>query len=147
MRTMLMHPQTVLGLSDGGAHCGILCDASMPTFMLTHWARDRSRGARIPLEQVVRMQTRNTAALFGLDDRGALAPGLRADVNVIDFENLRIAPPEVVFDLPANGRRMVQRASGYRMTIQSGQVIYEDAEPTGALPGRLLRGAQPGVAA
>jgi len=147
MRTMLMHPQTVLGLSDGGAHCGILCDASMPTFMLTHWVRDRSRGERIPLEQVVRMQTRNTAALFGLGDRGALAPGLRADVNVIDFEKLRIAPPEVVFDLPANGRRMVQRASGYRMTIQSGQVIYEYAEATGALPGRLLRGAQPGVAA
>ena len=93
------------------------------------------------------MQTRNTAALFGFDDRGALAPGLRADLNVIDFENLRIAPPEVVFDLPASGRRMVQHASGYRMTIQGGQVIYEDAEPTGALPGRLLRGAQPGVAA
>jgi N-acyl-D-amino-acid deacylase len=146
MRTMLMHPQTVLGLSDGGAHCGIICDASLPTYMLTHWVRDRSRGERIPLEQVVRMQTRNTAALFGFDDRGALAPGLRADVNVIDFENLRIAPPEVVFDLPANGRRMVQHASGYRMTIQSGQVIYEDGEPTGILPGKLLRGAQPGSA-
>jgi len=147
MRTMLMHPQTVLGLSDGGAHCGIICDASLPTYMLTHWVRDRSRGERIPLEQVVRMQTRNTAALFGLGDRGALAPGLRADVNIIDFENLRIAPPEVVFDLPANGRRMVQYASGYRMTIQSGQVIYEDGKPTGPLPGKLLRGPQPGSAA
>ena len=147
MRTMLMHPQTVLGLSDGGAHCGIICDASLPTFMLTHWVRDRSRGERIPLEQVVRMQTRNTAALFGLGDRGALAPGLRADVNVIDFENLRIAPPEVVFDLPANGRRMVQHASGYRMTIQSGQVIYDGGQPTGALPGKLLRGPQAGSAA
>jgi len=147
MRTMLMHPQTVLGLSDGGAHCGIICDASLPTYMLTHWVRDRSRGERIALEQVVRMQTRNTAALFGFNDRGALAPGLRADVNVIDFENLRIAPPEVVFDLPANGRRMVQHASGYRMTIQSGQVIYEDGEPTGTLPGKLLRGPQPGSAA
>ncbi len=146
MRTMLMHPQTVLGLSDGGAHCGIICDASLPTYMLTHWVRDRSRGERIPLEQVVRMQTRNTAALFGFNDRGALAPGLRADVNLIDFENLRIAPPEVVFDLPANGRRMVQHASGYRMTIQSGQVIYDAGEPTGALPGRLLRGAQHGSA-
>ncbi len=146
MRTMLMHPQTVLGLSDGGAHCGIICDASLPTYMLTHWVRDRSRGERIPLEQVVRMQTRNTAALFGFDDRGALAPGLRADVNVIDFENLRIAPPEVVFDLPANGRRMVQHATGYRMTIQSGQVIYEDGKPTGPLPGKLLRGPQPGSA-
>ncbi len=147
MRTMLMHPQTVLGLSDGGAHCGIICDASLPTYMLTHWVRDRSRGERIALEQVVRMQTRNTAALFGLGDRGALTPGLRADVNVIDFENLRIAPPEVVFDLPANGRRMVQHASGYRMTIQSGQAIYEDGEPTGTLPGKLLRGPQPGSAA
>jgi N-acyl-D-amino-acid deacylase len=141
--TMLMHPQAVLGLSDGGAHCGIICDASMPTFMLTHWARDRRRGARIPLEQVVRMQTRNTAALFGFDDRGALAPGLRADVNLIDFDALAIAPPEVVFDLPANGRRMVQHASGYVATIQSGQPIYERGEPTGALPGKLLRGPQP----
>jgi N-acyl-D-aspartate/D-glutamate deacylase len=146
MRTMLMHPQTVLGLSDGGAHCGIICDASLPTYMLTHWVRDRSRGERIPLEQVVRMQTRNTAALFGFNDRGALAPGLRADVNVIDFENLRIAPPEVVYDLPANGRRLVQHASGYRMTIQSGQVIYEDGKPTGPLPGKLLRGPQSGSA-
>ena len=137
----------MLGLSDGGAHCGIICDASLPTFMLTHWVRDRSRGERIPLEQVVRMQTRNTAALFGFDDRGALAPGLRADVNLIDFDNLQLAPPEIVFDLPAHGRRLIQRASGYRMTIQAGQVIYENAEPTGALPGRLLRGAQPGSAA
>jgi N-acyl-D-aspartate/D-glutamate deacylase len=146
MRTMLLHPQTVLGLSDGGAHCGIICDASMPSFMLSHWVRDRSRGERIPLEQVVRMQTRNTAALFGFDDRGALAPGLRADVNLIDFDNLQLAPPEIVFDLPANGRRLIQRTSGYKMTIQSGQPIYEDAEPTGALPGKLLRGAQPGSA-
>jgi len=147
MRTMLMHPQTVLGLSDGGAHCGIICDASLPSFMLSHWVRDRSRGERIPLEHVVRMQTRNTAALFGFDDRGALAPGLRADVNLIDFDGLQLAPPEIVFDLPAQGRRLIQRASGYRMTIQSGQPIYEDAEPTGALPGKLLRGAQRGPAA
>jgi N-acyl-D-aspartate/D-glutamate deacylase len=146
MRTMLLHPQTVLGLSDGGAHCGIICDASMPSFMLSHWVRDRSRGERIPLEQVVRMQTRNTAALFGFNDRGALAPGLRADVNLIDFDNLQLAPPEIVFDLPANGRRLIQRTSGYKMTIQAGQPIYEDAEPTGALPGKLLRGAQPGSA-
>ena len=119
IREMLMHPQAVLGLCDGGAHCGIICDASMPTFLLTHWVRDRTRGARLPLEQVVRLQTRNTAALFGLADRGALAPGLRADVNVIDLENLRLAPPEIVFDLPAGGRRLMQRARGYRMTIQS----------------------------
>jgi N-acyl-D-amino-acid deacylase len=142
LRTMLLHPRAVLGLSDGGAHCGIICDASLPTFMLTHWTRDRSRGPRLPLEQVVRMQTRGTAELFGLADRGALLPGLRADVNLIDYDNLRLAPPEVAFDLPARGRRLVQRPTGYRATLQSGAVLYENGEPTGALPGRLLRGAQ-----
>ena len=142
LRTMLLHPQAVLGLSDGGAHCGIICDASMPSYLLTHWVRDRKRGERIPLERAIALQTRNTAALFGLDDRGTLAPGLRADVNLIDLERLQIAPPEVVYDLPANGRRMVQRVSGYRMTLQNGQPIYENGEPTGALPGKLLRGPQ-----
>jgi N-acyl-D-aspartate/D-glutamate deacylase len=142
LHTMLTHPQAVLGLSDGGAHCGIICDASMPTFLLTHWVRDRVRGQRLSLEQAVRLQTHNTAALFGFADRGTLTPGLRADVNLIDLENLQLAPPEVVFDLPAQGRRMVQRVAGYRMTIQSGQPIFEDGEPTGALPGRLLRGPQ-----
>lgn len=143
LHTMLTHPQAVLGLSDGGAHCGIICDASMPTFLLTHWVRDRERGPRLGLEEAVRLQTRNTAALFGFADRGTLAAGLRADVNLIDLENLRLAPPEVVFDLPAQGRRMVQRVSGYRMTIQAGQPIFEDGSATGALPGRLLRGPQP----
>jgi N-acyl-D-aspartate/D-glutamate deacylase len=142
LHTMLTHPQAVVGLSDGGAHCGIICDASMPTFLLTHWVRDRHRGARLSLEQAVRLQTHNTAALFGLADRGILAPGLRADVNAIDLEALRLAPPEIVFDLPARGRRLVQCVAGYRMTVQSGQPIYEDGEPTGALPGRLLRGPQ-----
>ncbi|HSJ97822.1 MAG TPA: amidohydrolase family protein [Myxococcota bacterium] len=140
IREMLLHPQAVIGLSDGGAHCGIICDASMPTFLLTHWVRDRQRGERLPLEHVVRMQTRNTARLFGLEDRGRLVPGLRADVNLIDLENLRIDPPEMVFDLPASSRRLVQRSHGYRMTVQAGQVIFEDGEPTGALPGRLIRG-------
>jgi N-acyl-D-amino-acid deacylase len=143
IREMLLHPQVVLGLSDGGAHCGIICDASMPTFMLIHWVRDRSRGQRLPLEHVVRLQTRNTAELFGLADRGVLAPGRRADVNLIDLEHLRLHAPETVFDLPAGGRRLVQRADGYRMTVQGGQVLYEDGLPTGALPGRLVRGAQP----
>jgi len=142
IREMLLHPQAVLGLSDGGAHCGIICDASMPTYMLTHWARDRRRGERLPLESVVRLQTRNTARLFGLDDRGALAPGLKADVNLIDFENLQLSPPETVFDLPARGRRLVQRSTGYAATIASGEVIFEKGEPTGALPGRLIRGPQ-----
>ena len=142
IREMLLHPYAVLGLSDGGAHCGIICDASMPTFMLTHWVRDRQRGERLPLEHVVRMQTANTARLFGLDDRGRLAPGLRADVNVIDLDRLRLEPPEMVFDLPAAGRRLVQRAHGYRMTVQNGTVIAEHDEATGALPGRLIRGPQ-----
>lgn len=142
LHEMLLHPSAVLGLSDGGAHCGIICDASMPTFLLTHWVRGRRRGPRIPLERAVALQTRNTAALFGLEDRGRLAPGLRADVNLIDLERLQLAPPEVVYDLPANGRRMVQRVSGYRMTVQNGAPIYENGEPTGALPGRLLRGPQ-----
>ena len=142
IREMLLHPNAVLGLSDGGAHCGIICDASMPTFMLTHWVRDRQRGARLPLEHVVRMQTANTARLFGLGDRGRLAPGLRADVNVIDLHQLRLDPPEMVFDLPAAGRRLVQRAHGYRMTVQNGTVIAEHDEATGALPGRLIRGPQ-----
>ncbi len=142
IREMLLHPQAVLGLSDGGAHCGIICDASMPTFMLTHWVRDRQRGERLPLEHVVRMQTTNTARLFGLGDRGRLAPGLRADVNVIDLDGLRLEPPEMVFDLPAAGRRLVQRAHGYRMTVQNGEVIAENDVATGALPGRLIRGPQ-----
>jgi N-acyl-D-aspartate/D-glutamate deacylase len=142
IREMLLHPQAVLGLSDGGAHCGIICDASMPTYMLTHWARDRRRGERLPLEHVVQLQTRNTARLFGLDDRGALAPGLQADLNLIDFEGLRLSAPEMVFDLPARGRRLIQRASGYQATIARGELIYEKGEPTGALPGKLIRGPQ-----
>ena len=143
IREMLTHPRTVLGLSDGGAHCGLICDASMPTFMLTHWVRDRSRGDRLPLEDIVRIQTRNTADLFGLRDRGELSPGMKADVNVIDFEGLGIEAPEMVFDLPAEGRRLIQRSYGYRATIVSGEVTYQDGEPTGALPGRLVRGARP----
>ena len=118
---MLLHPRTVIGLSDGGAHCGVICDASMPTFLLTHWVRDRHRGERLRSSSVVRRQTRDTAALYGLDDRGVLAPGMQADVNVIDFDGLRLAAPEMVFDLPARGRRLVQRARGYRMTVVSGR--------------------------
>jgi N-acyl-D-aspartate/D-glutamate deacylase len=146
IRTMLLHPNTVLGLSDGGAHCGILCDAGMPTFMLTHWVLGRSRGERLPLEAVVASQTRDTARLYGLLDRGQLAPGFRADVNLIDLDALALLAPRTVFDLPAGGRRLVQEARGYRATVQSGQVTFEDGEPTGALPGRLVRGPQPAPA-
>lgn len=140
LREMMMHPRTVLGLSDGGAHCGLICDASMPTFLLTHWVRDRRRGARIPLEQAVRLQTGNTAAVYGLRDRGTIAVGKKADLNVIDLDGLRLHAPEMVFDLPAAGRRLVQRVDGYRATIVSGEVTFESGEPTGAQPGKLVRG-------
>jgi len=139
---MLRHPQAALGLSDGGAHCGVICDASTPTYVLTHWVRDRARGERIPLEWAVKKQTQETAALYGLRDRGVLAPGKKADVNVIDFENLRLRAPRMAFDLPAHGRRLVQRADGYSATLVSGEVAFEEGEPTGALPGKLVRGAR-----
>ena len=140
IRAMLEHPRAVLGLSDGGAHCGIICDASMPTFLLTHWVRDRKRGERLPLEAVVHAQTQRTAALYGFRDRGVLAPGWRADANVIDYDRLRLHAPEMVFDLPAASRRLVQRAEGYVATVQRGRVTFEDGVPTGELPGRLVRG-------
>jgi N-acyl-D-amino-acid deacylase len=143
LHDMLVHPGSVLGLGDGGAHCGLLCDASLPTYMLTHWVRDRSRGARLGLEQAVHMQTRNTANLYGFDDRGLLAPGYLADLNVIDFDALALDAPTMVYDLPAGGRRLVQRARGYGATVKRGVVVREDDEPTGELPGLLLRGAQP----
>jgi N-acyl-D-aspartate/D-glutamate deacylase len=133
----------VLGLGDGGAHCGILCDASLPSYMLTHWVRDRSRGVRLGLEQAVHLQTRRTAALYGFDDRGLLAPGYLADVNVIDFDALAIEAPEIVYDLPAGGRRLIQRSRGYAATVKRGEVVRENDETTGARPGRLLRGPQP----
>jgi N-acyl-D-aspartate/D-glutamate deacylase len=140
LREMMMHPRTVLGLSDGGAHCGLICDASMPTYLLTHWARDRARGERIPLEQAVRLQTGNTAAVYGLRDRGTLTVGRKGDVNLIDFDALRLHAPEMVFDLPAGGRRLIQRVDGYRATIVSGEVTFENGEATGARPGSLVRG-------
>ena len=143
VREMLVHPATVLGLGDGGAHCGVLCDASLPTFMLTHWARDRSRGEQLPLETVVHLQTRRTAELYGFGDRGLLAPGYLADVNVIDHAALRLEAPEMVYDLPASGKRLVQRARGYVATVKAGTVVREHDEATGERPGRLLRGPQP----
>ena len=143
VREMLVHPATVLGLGDGGAHCGVLCDASLPTFMLTHWARDRSRGQQLPLETVVHLQTRRTAELYGFGDRGLLAPGYLADVNVIDHAALRLEAPEMVYDLPASGKRLIQRARGYVATVKSGTVVREHDEATGERPGRLLRGPRP----
>jgi len=140
IREMMYHPRASLGLGDGGAHCGVICDASIQTFMLTHWVRDRRRGARIPVEFAVQRMSRDTALLFGLRDRGTLEVGRKADVNVIDLDGLRLLPPEMVFDLPAGGKRFMQRAKGYRATIVSGEIALEHDEPTGALPGRLVRG-------
>ncbi len=140
--TMLSHPDSIVGLADGGAHCGLICDASTPTYMLTHWVRDRSRGPRLTLEHAVRKQTSETAHLYGLRDRGVVAPGKRADVNVIDFDALHLPPPYVVRDLPAGGQRMMQDAKGYVATIVAGVVTRRDDQDTGARPGRLVRGAR-----
>ena len=140
IREMIYHPTAVLGLGDGGAHCGMICDASIQTFMLTHWARDRIRGDRVPLEFVVKRMTKDTAELYGFTDRGTLEPGMRADVNVIDHDRLRLELPEMVFDLPAGGRRLMQRARGYRHTYVAGTEVIRHDETTGGLPGRLVRG-------
>jgi len=141
-RKNMQHPNVLFGLSDGGAHCGVIADAGMPTFILTHWARDRVKGERFPLEFLVKKLTRDTAMAYGLGDRGELRRGLMADVNVIDFDNLRLYRPEAVYDLPAGGRRLVQRADGYRYTVKSGEVTFEDGRHTGALPGSLVRGGR-----
>jgi len=140
---LMRHPNSIYGLADGGAHCGVVTDASIVTFLLTHWARDRSRGDKIPIEELVHNQTSRTAQCYGLDDRGVIAPGMKADINVIDFENLHIYGPKLVYDLPANGKRYIQEITGYHSTICSGQVIYRQGQATGKLPGRLIRGPQP----
>ncbi|OSZ72262.1 amidohydrolase [Sphingomonas sp. IBVSS1] len=138
VHAMLSHPDAIPGLSDGGAHVGMICDGSFPTTLMTHWARDRM-GAKLPLERLVKAQAHDTARAVGLHDRGLLAPGLRADINLIDTAALRLHAPQVVHDLPAGGRRLMQRASGYVATLVAGQVSYRDGVATGALPGRLLR--------
>ena len=138
-------PVTRLSFSDGGAHCGLVCDASMPTYLLSHWVRDRKRGARLPLEKAVKLQTRDTAEFYGLIDRGLIAAGMKADLNLIDFANLRAHAPEMVFDLPAGGRRLVQKADGYKYTVVSGEVTFEDGQPTGAMPGKMVRGGRLGL--
>jgi N-acyl-D-aspartate/D-glutamate deacylase len=135
------HPQSVFGLSDGGAHCGVLCDASVPTYMLAYMARDRPRGT-LPLEFVVHKMTQDSAGVYGITDRGVVAPGYRADLNLIDLDALRLHDPEMVYDLPAGGKRIIQRASGYALTVCAGEVTYEDGEHTGAMPGRLVRGGR-----
>jgi len=141
-REMLLHDYSLPGLGDGGAHVGTICDGSFPTTLMTHWGRDRNRGERIDLEFLVSRQTRETAAHVGLHDRGVLAPGKKADINVIDFDRLTLHPPTMSFDLPAGGKRLLQRADGYLHTIVSGTEVYADGVHTGALPGKLVRGAQ-----
>jgi len=139
---MLNDPACLLGLSDGGAHCTSIIDAGVPTYMLTHWARDRSRGPKVSLEKLVKRQTSETADFFGLTDRGRLEPGLRADVNVIDFDRLQTRKPELIHDMPANGRRFVARVEGYESTIVAGTPIFERGQHTGAMPGKLVRAGQ-----
>jgi N-acyl-D-amino-acid deacylase len=136
---MISDPHTVIGLSDGGAHVKMICDASAPTYLLTHWVRDRSRGDRLPLELVIQKQASGTAAAVGLDDRGTIAVGKKADLNVIDLDHLVLHSPRSVDDLPAGGRRILQDATGYRATIVSGVVTRRDDRDTGARPGRLVR--------
>ncbi|HEX4860363.1 MAG TPA: amidohydrolase family protein [Rhizomicrobium sp.] len=138
---MIAHPDTLMGLGDGGAHVGIISDGSYPTYLLTHWGRDRAHG-RFDVPYLVKRQTRDTARAVGLMDRGVVAPGMKADLNVIDFDRLRVNAPRMAFDLPAGGKRLLQGADGYDATIVSGAVVYRDGQATGALPGKLVRGPQ-----
>lgn len=139
---LMQSEATVLSLGDGGAHCGFISDASLPTYMLTHWVRDRDRGPRLPLEFVVHQQTRKAASVYGLNDRGLIAPGYIADLNIIDLDNVHLHAPYFTNDLPAQGRRLMQKADGYVATIKSGEVVMENGKPTGSLPGGLIRGPQ-----
>ena len=139
VRELMTSPYTTMGLSDGGAHCGLICDASMTTYLLTHWVRDRTRGERLSLEDAVHLQTGRTAATYGFRDRGEIVEGKRADLNLIDLDALQLHEPEMVHDLPAGGRRLIQRVDGYRATICAGEITFRDGVPTGARPGRLVR--------
>jgi N-acyl-D-aspartate/D-glutamate deacylase len=136
----------VFGLGDGGAHVGLIADASFPTYFLSHWARDRAYG-RLSVGYVVAQLTSGTAQAVGLEDRGVVAPGFKADLNVIDFDHLRCEAPVMAYDLPAGGKRLLQGARGYRATVVSGAITYRDGEATGALPGRLVRGGRDTAAA
>ena len=139
---MMQHPNALLGLGDGGAHLGIICDSATYTHTVVHWTRDRTRGPKMPLPWVIQKLTRDPAHAIGLLDRGVLAPGLKADINIIDYEALKIEPMTVQFDLPSGGRRLMQESRGYVATVVSGEVVPDNGVPTGALPGRLVRGAQ-----
>jgi N-acyl-D-aspartate/D-glutamate deacylase len=140
-REMMQHPDCVMGLGDGGAHVGLISDANFCTYLLAHWGRDRHRD-RLDIGWLVKRQTSDTARAVGLLDRGVIAPGMKADLNVIDFDRLRVERPVMAFDLPAGGKRLLQRARGYTATVVSGTIVYREGEPTGALPGKLVRGPQ-----
>ena len=139
IREMLLDDGTIMGLGDGGAHVCTVCDEGAPTYLLTHWGRDRKRGPRIPLEFLVKKHTSVSARGYGLLDRGLIQPGYKADLNIIDYEQLSLLDAEIVYDLPAGGKRLIQRARGYRHTFVSGVEIINQDEQTGNLPGRLLR--------
>ncbi|MDE0808240.1 MAG: amidohydrolase family protein [Alphaproteobacteria bacterium] len=136
---MLRHPNTIIGLGDGGAHVGIMCDATDMVHALTHWTRDRARGERLPIPDIVRRLTLANAREMGLMDRGCIAPGMKADINVVDYDRLQLQVPEVRYDLPAGGKRILQRSTGFDATLVAGVPVWRDGEATGALPGRLLR--------
>ena len=142
VREMIAHPDTLIGLGDGGAHVGVMCDATATSYTLTHWTRDRRRGALFPVAWAVKRLTSDNGAEIGLHDRGALRVGMKADLNVIDYDRLMLRPPQIAYDLPAGGKRLVQRTEGIDATVVSGTVVYRDGEATGALPGRLVRGPQ-----
>jgi N-acyl-D-aspartate/D-glutamate deacylase len=140
VREMIAAPNTLLGLGDGGAHVGIMCDATSTTFTLTHWTRDRGRGALFPVSWIIKRLTADNAAAIGLADRGLLRTGMKADINILDYDNMRLRPPQIAYDLPAGGKRLLQRTEGIDATIVSGAIVYRHGEATGALPGRLIRG-------
>jgi len=142
VREMLAHPETVTGLADGGAHVNLICDGSMPTTQLIHWCGGRKRGEGLPIEFIVEKQTRRNARLYGLNDRGTLEVGMRADVNVIDRDNLSVRPPQTHHDLPAQGARLLQPVTGYLATVLGGVVTRRGDSDTGARPGRLIRGTR-----
>jgi N-acyl-D-aspartate/D-glutamate deacylase len=142
VRTLLEDEATISGIADAGAHVGFVCDAGSPTSMLTHWVKQRKRGKKLPIEFLVKKQTSDTARAFGLRDRGLIAAGYKADFNLIEFDALRVLKPTIEYDLPAGGRRILQRAEGYRYTFVSGVETLRGGEFTGELPGRLVRGAR-----
>jgi N-acyl-D-aspartate/D-glutamate deacylase len=142
VREMISAPNTLIGLGDGGAHVGIMCDATATSYTLTHWTRDRGRGSLFPVSWGIKRLTADNAAAIGLNDRGLLQVGMKADINILDYDNMRLRSPEIAYDLPAGGKRLIQRTDGFDATIVSGAVVYRHGEATGALPGRLIRGAR-----